>query len=86
MTRSVYRFIRWRMSLNEEPDAEPMTYAMQCTLCGQHGPAGEDAEEARRWVFAHVTKPENRLHMTYREIITRPWVALPDDRRPPNSL
>ena len=83
--RSVLRYVRWHLALNTEPDAEPLTYAMECTMCGERGPASEDAKAARAWVFEHVKAPENRLHMTYREHITRPWTAMPGPPAPASS-
>ena len=82
--RSVLRFVRWHLAPNTEPDAEPFTYTMQCTMCEEFGPTSEDPKKARNWVFEHVKAPERRLHMTYREHITRPWTAMPGPP-PPGS-
>jgi len=32
--RAVFRFVRWTVAPDREPDAEPITYAMQCAVCG----------------------------------------------------
>ncbi|MFY7628291.1 DUF7848 domain-containing protein [Streptomyces sp. NY05-11A] len=61
----------WTLTPDREPDAEPMTYAMECAVCGEFSAAGEDFPEPQSWVLEHCGK--NPSHHTFREIITRPW-------------
>ncbi|MFD9862246.1 hypothetical protein ACFWZB_23760 [Streptomyces alboflavus] len=56
-----------------EPDSEPITYSMHCVVCGAASPETKDFNEAQRWAFRHAGR--NPMHLTYREIITRPWRA-----------
>ncbi|WP_330338762.1 DUF7848 domain-containing protein [Streptomyces sp. NBC_00557] len=63
----------WTLQPDREPDAEPATYAMQCSVCGDNSPPSVDFAEPQSWVFEHGGR--NPSHHTYREIITRPWRA-----------
>jgi hypothetical protein len=70
MTRATYRFREFRLIPDTEPDAEPLTFALQCAVCEQSGEPGPDQGDAHGWATSHLkTHPE---HYTYREIITRP--------------
>ncbi|MBB0244772.1 hypothetical protein FNQ90_11815 [Streptomyces alkaliphilus] len=63
---------------DHEPDAEPITFAAQYAVCEEVGPAGEDDETGTDWMLGHLrAHPE---HLTYREIVTRPYRAAPGDR------
>ncbi|WP_372458270.1 DUF7848 domain-containing protein [Streptomyces niphimycinicus] len=53
-----------------EPDAEPITFAMQCAVCEQTGGRTEEQAGARSWATGHLKA--NPEHFTYRELITRP--------------
>lgn len=71
--RAVMRFVRWTLAPDREPDAEPITHAMQCAVCHAESEASVDAAEARAWTLRHAGG--NPEHHTYREVITRPWRA-----------
>ncbi|UGY92381.1 hypothetical protein [Streptomyces gobiensis] len=71
--RSVIRFERWTLQPDREPDAEPITYAIQCVVCGERSLAAVDFADVQTWTFDHVG--HNPSHHTYRELITRPWRA-----------
>ncbi|MGI5529070.1 hypothetical protein ACQEVX_17240 [Streptomyces syringium] len=72
-TRSVFTFGDWTLQPDLEPDAEPVTYAMQCAVCEESSEPGEDVGEAQGWTFRHAGR--NPSHHTYREMIVRPWRA-----------
>ncbi|WP_399078430.1 DUF7848 domain-containing protein [Streptomyces zaehneri] len=61
----------WTLTPDREPDAEPITYAMECAVCGESSAVDEDFAEPQSWVLEHCGK--NPSHHTFREIITRPW-------------
>ncbi|GHF44001.1 hypothetical protein GCM10010218_26640 [Streptomyces mashuensis] len=71
--RTVFRYGTWTLQPDREPDAEPVTYAMQCAVCGAGSAPQEDAAGAQDWAFRHAGR--NPSHHTYREVITRPWRA-----------
>ncbi|MFF7726055.1 hypothetical protein [Streptomyces sp. NPDC008001] len=71
--RSVYRYGTWTLTPDREPDAEPVTYAMQCAVCEECSAVAEDASEVQSWTFRHAGRHPS--HHTYREVITRPWRA-----------
>lgn len=71
--RAVVCHKEWTLQPDREPDAEPITYAMQCAVCNETSPASTDFTEPQNWVLAHGG--HNPSHHTYREIITRPWRA-----------
>ena len=78
MTRSVLRFVRWTVTPDREPDAEPVTYAMRCAVCGQRSGVSVEFGPVQDWVMQHAAR--FRDHHSYREVITRPWRAWsPDD-------
>ncbi|WP_372408574.1 hypothetical protein [Streptomyces luteireticuli] len=74
--RSVFLFGTWTLQPDREPDAEPMTYAMQCAVCGEGSGPAEDFLDAQHWAFRHAGR--NPSHHTYRELIERPWRAWMD--------
>ncbi|WP_312018540.1 hypothetical protein [Streptomyces sp. I05A-00742] len=81
--RSVFLFRTWTLQPDREPDAEPVTYAMRCVVCGAESDAAEDFLDAQHWTFRHAGR--NPSHHTYRELIMRPWRAWmdrPQGRRP----
>ncbi|MEU1375210.1 hypothetical protein ABZ442_16300 [Streptomyces triculaminicus] len=71
--RTVFLFGTWTLQPDQEPDAEPLTYAMECAVCGAASEPSEDASVAQSWTFKHAGR--NPAHHTYRELITRPWRA-----------
>ncbi|WP_306332642.1 hypothetical protein [Streptomyces sp. KL118A] len=46
---------------------------MQCVVDEESSLGSEDYVEPQEWVLEHLDK--NPSHLTYREIITRPWRA-----------
>jgi hypothetical protein len=71
--RAVVCHKEWTLQPDREPDAAPITYAMQCGVCDESSPTSTDFAEPQGWVFEHGSR--NPSHHTYREIITRPWRA-----------
>ncbi|MDK1472483.1 hypothetical protein QNO07_03420 [Streptomyces sp. 549] len=71
--RAVLRFARWHLAPDREPDAEPVTFAMECAVCGARSEARVDFGDVQQWTFRHAGR--NSSHHTYREVITRPWRA-----------
>ncbi|MCD9143865.1 DUF7848 domain-containing protein [Streptomyces albireticuli] len=71
--RTVFLFGTWTLQPDQEPDAEPITYAMQCAVCEESSAVVEDLTHAQGWTFRHAGR--NPSHHTYREVITRPWRA-----------
>ncbi|MFI0728610.1 hypothetical protein ACH4S9_06250 [Streptomyces sp. NPDC021225] len=70
MTRAICRFCEFQLIPDTEPDAEPLTFTMQCAVCEQAGEASDDQAAAHTWATGHLKA--NPEHFTYREIITRP--------------
>ncbi|GAA1717850.1 hypothetical protein [Streptomyces yatensis] len=70
MNRATYRFREFQLVPDTEPDAEPITFAMQCAVCEQTGEPSDEQAAAHAWATSHLRA--NPEHFTYREIITRP--------------
>ncbi|MET9517760.1 hypothetical protein [Streptomyces sp. NPDC002994] len=70
---TVILFGTWTLRPDQEPDAEPVTYAMRCAVCGAGSEASTDFSEPQSWVFRHVGR--NPSHHTFQEVIVRPWRA-----------
>ncbi|MCE7079811.1 hypothetical protein [Streptomyces sp. ST2-7A] len=71
----VFRFREYSIEPDLEPDAEPIAFTGQCAVCGRLGPTGEGGGHLTGWMLAHLrAHPE---HLSYREIITRPYRAVP---------
>lgn len=93
MTGEIYRFRRFAVVLDEEPDAEPLRYAMQCVVCQQFGPLVETSKErvgaegkaeaavakrtAADWVRVHRLSHPD--HYTYRCIEVSPYRMVPGE-------
>ncbi|WP_416983981.1 hypothetical protein [Streptomyces sp. T028] len=60
--RSVIRHETWTLTPDREPDAEAITYAMECVVCGKSSVVGEDFVEPQSWVLEHCG--ENPSHHT----------------------
>ncbi|PWI16769.1 hypothetical protein DI272_23340 [Streptomyces sp. Act143] len=71
--RAVVRQVRWTLEPDREPDAEPVTYAMECAVCGERSESSVDFGVPQGWVLAHGGR--NPSHHSYREVIVRPWRA-----------
>ncbi|MCE7081423.1 hypothetical protein LZF96_15095 [Streptomyces sp. ST2-7A] len=65
------------MEPDREPDGEPIAYAAQCAVCEETGAAGEGEEAGTDWMLAHLRAHSE--HLTYREVVTRPYRAVPGD-------
>lgn len=75
MSHTVYRLREYTVVRDQEPDAQPHTYALQCAVCAEGGPPCTDAHKAHAWVLIHLrARPR---HLTYRELVTRPYRAIP---------
>ncbi|WP_019546977.1 hypothetical protein [Streptomyces sulphureus] len=70
-----YRLREYTVTRDQEPDAEPHAYAMQCAVCFETGPPDADPDTAHGWVPAHLRA--HPAHLTYREHVTRPYRAIP---------
>ncbi|MBB1246840.1 hypothetical protein GL263_25295 [Streptomyces durbertensis] len=79
MVRATYRFREYGIGPDREPDAEPMTFAMRCAVCGQRGPTCERPEESAAWITAHLR--EHPHHLSYRETVRRSYRAVPGEWR-----
>ncbi|MGP3991460.1 DUF7848 domain-containing protein [Streptomyces sp. 3N207] len=71
MTRVTFRLREFRLVPDTEPDAEPVTFTMQCAVCDQTASPHTSQSVPHNWVTRHLK--ENPEHLTYREIITRPY-------------
>lgn len=69
--RAIVRHVHWTIAPDQEPDAEPVTYALQCVACSEKSERSEDWEEPQDWALKHSGR--NSSHQTYREHVTRPW-------------
>lgn len=69
--RAFVRHISWSLAPDREPDAEPVTYSLQCAVCAEKSETFQDWEKPQEWALSHSGK--NPSHHTYREKITRPW-------------
>ena len=72
---TVYRFREYNLGPDRRPEAEAHTFTMQCTVCDENGPTSENGEDGTAWAAQHLKA--NPGHRTYREHITRPYVAQP---------
>lgn len=71
MSRSILQHRRWHLIPDQEPDAEPTNFRMQCAVCEALSPSTEDVTDAQQWTLQHAGR--NPSHLTYRELISRPW-------------
>ena len=76
MTRSILRHVRWTVTADTEPDAEPVLYGMQCAVCDATSGQGADRDTATAWAVAHSGRFPS--HRTYRETVTLPYRTYPD--------
>ncbi|MFD8216225.1 hypothetical protein ACFV2U_21365 [Streptomyces sp. NPDC059697] len=61
----------WKLIPDREPDAAPVTHRMKCVVCGNESGEGDSWEPPQTWALEHSGR--NPSHVTYSEIITRPW-------------
>ncbi|MBO8192757.1 hypothetical protein ITI46_13925 [Streptomyces oryzae] len=71
MTRAIFRLREFRLVPDAEPDAEPVTFTMQCAVCEQTSGSHTTQSVSQKWVVRHLK--ESPEHLTYREMITRPY-------------
>ncbi|MFF2850209.1 hypothetical protein ACFVT5_28300 [Streptomyces sp. NPDC058001] len=78
-TRRVFRFVRWTLRPDQDPDAPPLTYSLRCltlitddTECDAKSPPSTDPTEPQTWAFTHLRAHPD--HTSYAEVIERPWV------------
>jgi hypothetical protein len=71
MTRATYRFREHTLTPDRTEDAEPSLYAMECKGCGQSSDGSESQADGSDWATGHLKA--NPGHLTYREVITRPY-------------
>lgn len=69
--KRVVRVENWTLSPDQEPDAEAITFAMECAVCGERSATEEGFGPVQEWTLRHSGR--NPSHHTYRELITRPW-------------
>jgi hypothetical protein len=75
VSRASYRFRNYTVRPDLSPDAEPVRHTAQCAVCQECGPEAGSSDAAVAWVVIHLKgHPE---HLSYREIITRPYRAVP---------
>ncbi|CAL9417561.1 MULTISPECIES: DUF7848 domain-containing protein [Streptomyces] len=75
MTRATYRFREFRLVPDAEPDAEPVSFTMQCAVCGRTAAPHTSRSVPRSWATRHLRR--NPEHFTFREIVTRPYRFVP---------
>lgn len=61
----------WTIQPDHEPDAEPISHEMECAVCGERSGAADSWEKPQTWALEHSGR--NPSHVTFREIIKRPW-------------
>ncbi|WP_406409686.1 hypothetical protein OG923_12800 [Streptomyces halstedii] len=69
--RAIVRHVTWTIAPDQEPDAEPVTYTLQCVTCSEKSERSDAWEKPQEWGLAHSGR--NPSHSSYREEITRPW-------------
>lgn len=75
MTRATYRFREHTIMPDTGPDAEPITFVMQCVTCDARCGVSGNADAGPAWALAHLRN--NPGHVRYREHITRPYKVEP---------
>ncbi|MEU8541980.1 hypothetical protein AB0C52_18655 [Streptomyces sp. NPDC048717] len=69
--KTIIKPMLWSLIPDREPDAEPMTHAIRCAVCGDGSEGGGSWEAPQIWALEHSGR--NPSHHTYREIVERPW-------------
>jgi hypothetical protein len=89
MSRSIMRFVNWRIAPNRGPDV-PQMHVFECTTCaaldapddaGARSPASADVTQAQDWALRHSGRRPD--HTGFREIVTRYWRTEMVDDGPP---
>ncbi|MCT2593003.1 hypothetical protein LHJ74_28170 [Streptomyces sp. N2-109] len=63
----------WQIAPGSDDDADPVTQAMMCRVCGLTSPQTESAHPGRVWMLEHAGK--NPTHRAYHQITRTPWRA-----------
>ncbi|NGO68215.1 hypothetical protein [Streptomyces boncukensis] len=77
MTRTVFRFREYTIVPDTEPDAKPTRIVMRCAVCGETGAPSESTEGSPVWAARHLKA--NPEHLSFDEVVTRPYRAVPGD-------
>ncbi|MFT2016273.1 hypothetical protein ACMA1D_10585 [Streptomyces sp. 796.1] len=62
---------QWHLTPDREPDAPAVTHQMRCSVCGEMSAADGGWEPPQTWTLNHSGR--NPSHLSYEEVITRPW-------------
>ncbi|MEV5506838.1 hypothetical protein [Streptomyces orinoci] len=74
MTRTTFRFARWRIMSTKVPGTPLVSHELECMGCGERSGMHPEFERCRDWAFSHSGR--NQQHGgTYREIVHRYWTA-----------
>ncbi|SFC44683.1 hypothetical protein SAMN05421773_103319 [Streptomyces aidingensis] len=57
-----FRFRKFVIAPDAEPDAEPMSFSAECAVCNEHGPEEEISDQALAWIERHLKR--NPEHLT----------------------
>ncbi|MFB7951833.1 MULTISPECIES: hypothetical protein [unclassified Streptomyces] len=78
-----FRFVKWVLRPDAEPDAPPLTHRFRCIAldegddeCGACSAAFTDPGRAQEWAFGHWRA--NPDHTGFAEVVERPWVMWMD--------
>ena len=71
--KSVFVHRTWTVEPDKLSDAAPITFAMECDVCGAKSADCEEFDPAQQWVFGHVGS--NPTHHSFTEVYRRPWHA-----------
>ncbi|MCX2969351.1 MULTISPECIES: DUF7848 domain-containing protein [Streptomyces] len=77
--RRVFRYVNWTLRPDQDDDAPPLAYAFRCltlrddgTECDARSKTSTDPAEPQEWAFGHMR--EHPDHVSFAEVIERPWV------------
>lgn len=93
MTRGSYRFRHFAVVRDEEPDTEPQSFTLQCSVCEESGPPEtvRRADSPQEWTqevdrarnAAATWLPEHRSqhpeHYSYRLLESTPYRLVPGE-------
>ncbi|MEU8950884.1 hypothetical protein [Streptomyces sp. NPDC048489] len=69
--KAIIRHEQWTLTPDREPDAAPISYQMKCAVCGEVSEESIAWFDPQTWALKHSGR--NPSHVTYSEIVTRPW-------------
>ncbi|WP_431780815.1 hypothetical protein [Streptomyces chumphonensis] len=70
MTARLFRHQLWTVGADTLPDAEPVGYAAECSVCRARSGECSTPEHADAWILAHVGGHPD--HLTYRALTAQP--------------